>query len=110
MKSQDIENALQSALTQFDAKELARTGGSRAKGYNPNALGIYFNRVADIVADIEAGATPRAAIVAGLTGKVQAVCLKALGLDKQTEAERTGAGAWHYVPASERDPAARDSV
>lgn len=101
MKTQDIENALQSALTQFDAKELARTGGSRAKGYNPNALGIYFNRIADVIQDIEAGADPRAAIVAGFTGKVQAVCLKALDLNKQTENERTGAGmGMYYVPAA----------
>ncbi len=99
----NTRDTLHSALTQFDAKELARTKGSRAKGYNPNALGIYFARVDDICADVENGADLRSAIVAGFTGRVQSVCLKACGLDRATPDESTGrGGAWHYVPASER--------
>lgn len=93
------KDTLLHALTEHDRRELARTGGSRAKGYNPNALGIYFARVDDICADVAAGADLRAAIIAGMTGRVQAVCLKACGLSKQTEGERTGAGqSMHYVP------------
>jgi len=99
MKS--IKDTLESALTQFDAKQFARTKGNRAKGYNPNALGIYFARVEEICADIANGANPRAAIVAGFMGPVQSACLKACGLDKPTPEELSPkGGAWHYVPAS----------
>ena len=89
-----IRAKLLSALTQYDAKQ------STKRGHNPYALGIYFARLDDIMADIEKGATPRAAICAGITGRLADVCLRAVGLPitKEEDAPR---GAWHYVPASE---------
>lgn len=93
-----IEHALTHALTQLDAKQ------SRRPHYNRNALGIYFQRKDDIMADLRAGADLRAALTAGLTGSTLAACLRAVGLPKASDDEwsgRTNGGAWHYVPASE---------
>jgi len=87
-----MKNKLISALTQLDAKEFARTKGKREKGYNPHALGIYFARVDDICADVQAGADLRAAIVAGFTGKCLVACLRALDLPNATNDERSGFG------------------
>jgi hypothetical protein len=92
MSSPEIESKLISALTQLDAREQIRTGGTRAKGYNPNALGIYFYRVEQIIADIDAGADVRAAICAGFTGRPLNVCLQALNLPSATVNERLGRG------------------
>lgn len=92
---EQIQNVLESALTRLDARQ------SKRPGYNRYALGMYFNRVADIVADIRAGASPADAVCAGFTGSARVACLKALGL---TEPEQTRSGAWHYVPASQRQP------
>lgn len=90
--SYSYRDTLIHAVTAYDRKE------STKRGYNRNALGIYFNRIDDICADIDAGADPRQAIVAGLSGRLVDHCLRALGLGVASDAEAKGAGAWHYQP------------
>lgn len=84
------------ALTTYDRRQSGR------RGWNPYALPQYLARADEIAADIEAGASPRAAILAGFTGTLQAACLRALGLPPATADERNGAGRLVYTPASER--------
>lgn len=90
MNTQD-KSKLIAAITDFDRR------ASRKAGHNPYALGIYFERVDAIFADIEAGADVRAAIVAGFTGRICDVCLRALGLPVAQDKEHFGK-AWHYQP------------
>lgn len=88
-----IRAKLVSALTQYDVKE------STKRGYNHNALGMYFERIDEICADIAAGAPVRKAICAGFMGRTADACLRALGLPKTEEADEPR-GAWHYVPVA----------
>ena len=76
--------------------ELDRRASTR-KGHNPHALGIYFQRVDEICADIDNGADPRAAILAGFSGRVADACLKALNLPLSTTEEARG-GRLYYSP------------
>ena len=93
----NIRETLIHAVTRFDAKE------STKRGYNRNALGIYFNRVDDICADIENGADPRAAIVAGFSGRLADACLKACNLTAYTREDALG-GPVCYTQVSARNP------
>lgn len=91
----NIRDTLIHAVTAYDRKE------STKKGHNRNALGIYFQRVDDICADIANGADPRAAIVAGFSGRLADVCLKACNLPRYTREDAFG-GPICYTPASSR--------
>lgn len=95
MNPDQIKSALQHAVTQYDAKQAKRAG------YNRNALGIYFTRIDDIMADLANGADLRQAIIAGFLGRLADTCLKAVGLTKTVTGEDKQP-AWHYVPASQR--------
>lgn len=79
-----IRDKLISALTQYDEKQ------SKRKFYNPHALGIYFERVDDVMADIERGATVRQALLAGFNDRLLDVCLKAVGEQPFTKEEMQG--------------------
>lgn len=79
------------AVTAFDRRASTR------KGHNPHALGIYFQRVDEVCADIANGADPRAAILAGFSGRVADACLKALGLPVST-LEEARSGRLYYSP------------
>lgn len=78
MKTEQIKSALIHALTEYDRKQ------STKRFYNPHALGIYFQRVNAVCADIERGATPRAALLAGFNDRLLDVCLRAIGESKST--------------------------
>ena len=91
-----IKFRLVSALTQWDEKE------SKKKFYNWNALGIYMQRADDIILDIQMGADVRAAIVAGLTGRIVDFVLKKLALPITTKEEQMGSGI--YKPVSKEHP------
>lgn len=88
MKTKDI---LIHAVTAFDRRASTR------KGHNPYALGQYFQRVDDICADIDNGADPRAAILAGFSGRVADACLRALNLPISTN-EEARSGRLYYSP------------
>ena len=90
MKTKDT---LIHAVTGFDRRASTR------KGHNPHALGIYFQRVDEICADIDNGADPRAAILAGFSGKVADACLKVLNLPIST-AEEARSGRLYYSPTA----------
>lgn len=70
-----------SAVTQFDQKQ------SRKPGHNIYALPQYFERIDLIQADMERGATARAAILAGFTGRIADACLRAIGEKPYTQDE-----------------------
>lgn len=69
------------AVTAYDRKQ------SKKRGYNPHALGIYFQRIDEICADIERGADVRKALCAGLSDRLLDHCLKALELPVSTVTE-----------------------
>lgn len=96
MNPPDFKSRLLSVLTDYDRRQSARAG------YNPRALGIYFARADDICADIAAGTEPRAAICAGLSGRLLDFVLKRMGLPVSTSAECRGDTSWHYSPVSSR--------
>ena len=86
----NTKQILISALTQYDQKE------KKKRNYNIYALGIYFERVDDVMLDIEKGADIRAAVVAGFTGRLADHCLRALKLPITTREEQFGSGI--YTP------------
>lgn len=91
-----VRTALVRAVTQYDIRQ------ARGKRYNPYAMGQYLQRVDDICDDIAKGASPRAAIVAGMTGPLLACCLKAIGEAAPSRDEMSGFGkSYSYQPASE---------
>lgn len=90
-----VRSALVHAVTQYDVRQ------ARGKRYNPYAMGQYLRRVDDICEDIAAGAAPRDAIVAGMTGPLLACCLKAIGETVPTRDEMSGFGkGYTYRKAS----------
>jgi hypothetical protein len=93
----DIRSKLIHGLTQYDMRQ------SKRKGYNPYALAQYLTRIDEIMDDIAAGATPRAAIIAAFTDRLQDAALKAIGEPKGTDAECRGGNHWSYQPASRKD-------
>lgn len=90
----NTKDKLISALTQYDAKQ------KNKKDYNIYALGIYFQRAEEIAADIEAGADPRAAIVAGLSGRLADFVLRKLNLPITTKEEAYGGMVYKPVKLS----------
>jgi hypothetical protein len=58
-----------------------------------------MKRFEEVLADIEHGADPRAAIVAGFTGRLCDRMLKAVGLPITTREEQRG-GGFYYSPVS----------
>lgn len=85
----DIHAKLVMAVTEYDRKE------STKRHYNAYALGQYLGRIQEIDADIAAGANVRAAICAGFTGRLLAVCLKAIGEPKPTDEELRGKSLYY---------------
>lgn len=82
------------ALTQYDVKQ------SKKRGYNPYALGIYFQRIDEVCADVERGADIRKAINAGFSGRLADCALRALGLPITTEAESISSPFYNPVTKS----------
>ena len=97
-----INQKLIHAVTAFDAAQEKRAAKNPRAYYNAYALPQYLTRVADVMADIDAGATPEAAIIAGFTpGPLRNACLKAIGAqrnDSQSHGSYLGMPA--YRPAS----------
>ena len=90
MTTEQIKFKLVHALTAYDRKQSAK------KHHNIYALGHYFARIDDVIADIEAGATPRKALCAGFNDRVLDVCLVAIGEPKFTRDELST--SWTYQP------------
>lgn len=84
------------AVTEYDRKE------SKKRSYNRHAIGIYFQRVDEVCADIERGADTRKAIMAGFDGRLADACLRAVGLPITKQSEGIG-GTWHYEPVQKTE-------
>lgn len=92
----DIRSKLAHAVTEYDRKQ------STKRGYNIYALSHYLGRVAEIEADINAGADPAAAIKAAFSGRLLDACLKAIGAPRATDAEQRG-GVFYQPVAAKGD-------
>lgn len=99
MSTTQLQSALVSAATQYDAKEQARCRKNPRANYNPYALPQYFARIDEVIANIEAGAQVRPAIVAGFTGRLRDAFLKAAGEPKFNAETDDESRSWVYVPA-----------
>jgi len=91
-----LHRLLSHAVTQYDRQQLERSPAR----HNIYALGHYLGRVHAIVADVERGAEPRAAILRGFTGALLRVALRAAKLPKATPDEARGDGRWCYEPVT----------
>jgi hypothetical protein len=89
-----VRSALIHAATRYDVRQ------SKGKRYNQYALAQYLMRIEDVCDDINKGSPPRDAIVAGFTGPLLAVMLKAIHTDKASNDELSGFGRYTYQPAS----------
>jgi hypothetical protein len=86
-----LRTAMIAALTTYDRKQATK------RGYNRYALGQYFARADEVLADIEAGADVRAAVVNGFSGRIAAAVLKELKLPAYTREDAIG-GFLAYRP------------
>ena len=93
-----MKNQIVSLLTAYDEKQ------SSKKSYNRYALGIYLNQLDNVILDIELGADPRAAIVAGFNGRLLDFILRGLGMAGSSKEEQMGSGI--YAPVSANHPEA----
>lgn len=78
------------AITKFDAND------HTAAKYNRYALPQYLARLEEIRADVDSGRSLRSAIIAGFCGRLQHVCLRAVGEPASTLKERQG--VYRYTP------------
>ena len=90
------------AVTDYDRKE------STKRNYSIYALPQYFARVDDILSDIESGADPRSAIVAGFIGTLRNFVLRKLKMSGSTTEETRGGGSLYYKPVAKRNPSGRE--
>jgi hypothetical protein len=94
MFGNDIRTALVHAATRYDERQ------SKRKCYNHYALAQYLMRIDDVCTDIERGATPRDAVVAGFSGPLLNALLKAIDTAKATDDEQRGVGKLFYQPVT----------
>jgi hypothetical protein len=71
----DLHERLVHAVTAFDAKMSANPKAQQSI----YALGHYLKRIEEIEADIAKGASPRAAIIAGMSGQLCNAVLRGIG-------------------------------
>lgn len=91
-----LKAALVHAATRYDVRQ------SRGKRYNVYALAQYLARIDDVCADVERGATPRAALIAAFSDRLLSALLKGIGeADFTADEKRAASGRWTYRPASE---------
>jgi hypothetical protein len=93
-----LKDQLGAAVTTFDRREEEKAARSKRGYHNRYALGQYLLRVDEICADVERGASPRAAIIAAYDGRLRDFCLKAIG-EPKAEPNEESRGLF-YVPAS----------
>lgn len=88
-----VHSALLHAATEFDRKQ------ARGRCYNPYALPQYMRRIGEVCDDIERGASPRAAILRGFSGRLLDAMLKAIGEKPHTRDEKRACEVF-YSPAT----------
>lgn len=90
MKSEEIKNKLIAAATEYARKQ------AKKKGYNPYALGIYLNRIEEIISDIENGAGVQDALGAGFSGTLLNHLAKAV------QVSAAESGKYFYEPCGKK--------
>lgn len=104
--SENLRHTLTQAVSTYDRREAEKAARSKHGYHNAYALGQYLERCDEVCADVGAGATPRAAIIAAFEGRLRDACLRAIGETKTTEAEERAENLrpWTagYTPVSER--------
>ena len=97
-----MKDKLVHAVTAYDIAQERKAARNPRAYHNHYALGQYLLRVDDIMADIEAGATPADAVRAGFTpGPLRKACFKALGIPYEaSESHGSFKGLPVYRPAS----------
>ena len=86
-----IHSALVHAATAYDRRR------ENKPGYNIYALSQYLGRIEEVEADIAAGATVRAALIAAFSDRLLDALLTAVGESKHTRDEKSG--GYMYVPS-----------
>jgi hypothetical protein len=84
-----IQETLDRAAATWDWKK------QHQRHYNPYAYGQYLTRNEEIIADIDSGADPRAAIVRGFHGPLCNHMLRAIG-EKRTTPDERNSQTWNY--------------
>ena len=74
-----LASKLELAAVKYDGRILKRHQRNPRVYHNPHALGLYRARIADVLADVARGASPREAIVAGFEGTLRQAMLRACG-------------------------------
>jgi len=74
-----LAQKLELAAVKYDARILKRHLRNAKVYHNPYALGLYRARIVEVLADVERGASPREAIVAGFEGTLRQAMLRACG-------------------------------
>ena len=87
-----LKNKLIAAASAYDRRR------ANKPGYNIHALGQYFARIDEVISDIDAGATPRAALLAAFSDRLLDAFLKGIGEQRHTKQEITA--AWSYEPVA----------
>jgi len=104
MDNATIRQTLAHAVTAFDRKQADKAARNPRANYNRYALPQYLARLDDVMSDIERGAAPDAAIMAGFTpGPLRNACLKAIGAGANAQ-ESSGSflGMPVYQPVTEK--------
>lgn len=87
-----LKNKLIAAASAYDRRRAEKAG------YNIYALAQYFMRIDEVISDINAGATPRAALLAAFSDRLLDALLVGIGEPKHVKEEKTA--AWAYQPAA----------
>jgi hypothetical protein len=93
----NLEQILSHAVTEYDRKQ------STKRGYNPYALGIYFERVEEVLKDIAAGASPREAVIAGFNDRLRDHILRAMCQPNAPKDVPCGNRPWYYKPVAAKE-------
>jgi hypothetical protein len=92
-----LKNKLILAASAYDRRR------ANKPGYNIYALAQYFTRIDEVLADIDAGASPRAALLAAFSDRLLDALLVGIGEPKHTRAEKDAVrGGWAYQPVAAR--------
>lgn len=86
----ELRETLRAVLVAYDADQYRRSiSPSKRKVYhNPHAHGLYMEALESVCSDINSGATQREALIKHFTGHLLNTLLKALKMDKATDAEQ----------------------
>lgn len=92
------------ALSEYDRKQAEAARKNPRRHHSPYAIGIYLQRLDEVMADIDRGADPAAAISAGFEGPLLRTILRKAGLAEAPVRGATYLGCPVYAPVTP-DPA-----